>query len=75
MSQHVLGTNAHSGDGICFHAFAFLGEKMCLSEMQMFEQSCRDCEKETLFKKKKSTGFFFYGSFSFTAKLRGRCRD
>ena len=32
---------------------------MCLSEMQMLEQSCSDCEKETPLKKKKSTGFFF----------------
>ena len=63
MSQRVLGTNAHSGDGICFHAFAFLGEKMCLSEMQMFEQSCRDCEKETLFKKKKINWIFFLWQF------------
>ena len=75
MSQRVLGTNAHSGDGICFHAFAFFGgKKMCLSEMQMLEQSCTDCEKETPLKK-KINWIFFYGSFSFTAKVRGRCRD
>ena len=48
---------------------------MCLSEMQMLEQSCSDCEKETPLKKKKINWIFFYGSFSFTAKLRGRCRD
>ena len=61
MSQRVLGTNAHSGDGICFHAFAFFGgKKMCLSEMQMLEQSCTDCEKETPLKKKNQLDFFLW---------------
>ena len=61
MSQRVLGTDAHSGDGICFHAFVFLGKKnMCLSEMYMLEQSHRDCEKETPFSKENQLDFFFF---------------
>lgn len=59
VSQRVLGWNAHSGDGICFHALLFWGKKMCLSEMQMLEQSCSDCEKETPLSQKINWTFFF----------------